>query len=138
VRALGTLVLLANTAEGRKELSALRHRPVLCFTDVRDGVLQEPGVLVLPNARSNRLNAARAAHLLLHQLEGPPLDEGAVRSQALSCEALTRRAMRREVAAYAAQARVAQSLGVFLPNVPPASLERAYGARCLALRRRAP
>jgi hypothetical protein len=135
-RALGTLALLATTAEGRAQLVKLRERPVLCFGPVHDGVLQAPRVLILAEARSARLNASRMAHLLVHELDGAPLDELAARSGALSCDELTERAMRREAAAYATESRVGQALGVTVASVPPVELAREYRARCQSLRRR--
>jgi hypothetical protein len=134
LRAFGTLALLAATAEGRVELAALGRRPRLCFAELPEGVLQHDAILILPSKRSCRANAARAGHLISHQLHGAPLDERAARSHAESCQELTRRAMQREASAYALEARVAQALGVSLGSTPPPLLERDYRTRCEALR----
>jgi hypothetical protein len=132
-RALCALGLLAVTAEGRAELARLGRRPTICFADLREGVLQQGTLLILPSAQSNRVNAARAGHLILHQLDGAPLDERAARSRSASCEELTRRAMQRESSAHALEARVGEALGVSLPSAPSPQLERDYRTRCEAL-----
>jgi hypothetical protein len=133
VRALWTLALLASTHDGRAELFRLWQRPRLCFADVGEGVLQQQTVLIVPSSRSNRMNAARVAHLLLHQLDGAPLDERAARSGFASCDELVQRAMRRESSAHAIEARVGRMLGVSLDSSPPPGLARAYRTRCEAL-----
>lgn len=134
MRALCALGLLATTGEGRAQIARLGQRPRICFADLSEGVLLEPGtVLILPSARSHRMNAARAGHLILHQLDGAPLDERAARSHSASCEQLTRRAMNRESAAHALEARVGEALGVALSSTPPPLLERAYRTRCETL-----
>jgi hypothetical protein len=133
MRALCTLGLLAATGEGRAELARLGQRPTICFADLGEGVLQQGTVLILPSAGSRRRNAARAGHLILHQLEGVPLDERAARSHRTSCEQLARRAIERESSAYALEARVGEALGVSLSSTPPPLLERDYRTRCEAL-----
>lgn len=120
---------LRELLEGLPELSALLSTPgpQVCFGHSEAGVLGEDGVMRLSGEVELRAEAARAAHLLLHHLEGPPLAPADGRA----CEVRVAEAMEVEEAAYALEARVRTQLGVPGPAPTPGpELAADYQRRC--------
>ncbi|MBI4703967.1 MAG: hypothetical protein HY744_22900 [Deltaproteobacteria bacterium] len=116
-RASRVRVLLASTAEGRDVLRRVGgHTPRVCFGGDEAGVLRADGVLVLSPQCSEREQAARLGHLLLHAVEGPPFPVRPAPSR--PCADLVAAAVRAEARAHALELRLRRELGVTAPRLP--------------------
>lgn len=121
---------------GRLLAAELGRELVVCYGDVREGVLQADGALVLQRDRSVPANAARLGHLLDHLVSGLPFDEPAVRSGKLACSEVVRSAAEVERRAHKLESELRKAFG--LPPLPFEDLAEEYRKRCQALRPEAP
>lgn len=122
--------------EAGKRLADAVGRPlVVCYGDVREGVVQADGAIVLERQRSEAANAARLAHLLHHLIHLLPFDESAVRAGALACEEVVRNAGVAEHMAHELESELRRAAG--LPPLVFEDLSDAYRQRCQALRNEA-
>ena len=135
-RTQAVLHRLRSQAQGVGLLAALGRVPVVCYGDVRDGILQTDGAVVLQKERAVNANAARLGHLLHHLVHGLPFDEKIVRSGALACDVLVARADVAERAAHKLENLLRHALR--LPPLPFEDLSDGYRQRCEELRQRPP
>jgi hypothetical protein len=117
---------------GKRLLGRIHRAPLVCYGDVPEGVLQEPGVIVLGSDRSVAANAARLAHLLCHRIDGLPFDEQAARTSTRTCEALAARAERMERRAWRIENDMRHAFG--LPAIAEDTHRLQYQERCESLR----
>jgi len=126
------LLQLGSQEEGHRLLASLGRTPRVCYGDVREGLLQTDGVLVLQRDRPLAANAARLGHLLHHLVRGLPLDETTLRASTLTCSELVRDADLGERAAYNLEGDLRRGFG--LSPLPFEDLSGEYRQRCQALR----
>jgi hypothetical protein len=119
---------LRSQAQGEGLLAALGRVPVVCYGNVREGILQTDGAVVLQKDRAVNANAARLAHLLHHLVHGLPFDEKLVRSGALACDALVSKADRAERVAHKLENHLRHAFR--LPPLPFEDLSDSYRLRC--------
>jgi len=158
-RATQILSSLGGDREGRSWLARVGYRPRVCFGQIEDGVVRTDGVFVLRDDWDAEANAARLGHLLVHQVEGPPLSDDAAQNSQTPCSQLVSDALDAEARAYAVELRLRRALGLeavaahardywkapepqrlqlvreyleSAPDRPP--LKEQYLGRCLSLR----
>jgi hypothetical protein len=109
-RAERVVVELGSVSAGRELLRAAAQPLNLCFAAGDAGAVRSDGVFVLPANWDDAEVAARLGHLLLHQIQGPPLPDSI--PQDAECSALVRRAVRAEVEAHLLEATLRRDLRV--------------------------
>ncbi len=107
---------------------------VVCYGDVREGVVQDDGAIVLQRDRPLPAQAARLAHLLTHLAWWAPFPADEIRTSRESCEEIADRAVAAEEEAHRIENDVRRSAG--LPALPVEDLRTQYAQRCRELRRR--
>jgi hypothetical protein len=120
--------------DGKRLVADLGRDPLVCYGDVREGVVQDDGVLVLQRDRPLPANAARMGHLLSHLLYWLPFDEKIVRTSKLSCSELAKNAGEAEQAANRLENVLRKALG--LPALLFEDLSAEYAKRCQVLRKK--
>lgn len=124
---------LRSHRHGKTLLVASGRPPVVCYGNVREGILHADGVVVLQKDHLVAANAARLGHLLHHLVHGLPFDEKNVRGSSASCDELVRTADLAERAAHALENDLRQAFR--LRPLAFEDLSDAYRQRCEALRK---
>jgi hypothetical protein len=130
------LARLRSQEAGKRLVAELGRELLVCYGNVREGVLQSDGALVLQRDRSLPANAARLGHLLHHLVRGLPFDETTVSTSGLACSEVAKTADEVERTAYALESELRKAFGL-----PPRAFEDLaddYQKRCQALRQRPP
>ena len=135
-RTRAVLARLRAQEAGKLLLAELGRDLVICYGDVREGVLQDDGALVLQRDRSAPANAARLGHLLHHLVRRLPFDETAARGGTLACSEIVKSAAEGERTAHQLESELRRTFG--LPPLPFEDLSEEYRRRCQALRSEPP
>lgn len=117
-----------------QELFQRVGRPlVVCYGDVREGVVQDDDLIVIQRDRTVPAQAARLAHLLAHLVWWPPFPKDQIRASHDPCPAVAATAMENEARA----ARLENELRTTfrLAPLPDEDLQRTYEQRCRELRK---
>ena len=133
-RSQAVLAQLRSQQSGKRLVSRLGRAPKICYGNVREGVVQSSGVLVLQRDRSLASNAARLGHLLLHLVHGLPFDDAIARTSPLSCGELVQAADAAEKRAHRLESELRKAFG--LASLAFEDLSAEYRARCQALRQK--
>jgi hypothetical protein len=133
-RTATVLARLRTDEDGKRIVASLARELTMCYGDVSEGIVQTDGVLVLQRDRSPAANAARLGHLLLHLVQGPPLDEEAAHKRERSCKELTEWANTMEKSAHDFESQLRKKFG--LAPLPYEDRSGEYAKRCQALRGR--
>jgi hypothetical protein len=128
------LAQLRSQQSGKRLVAQLGRAPRICYGNVREGVVQSSGVLVLQRDRSLPSNAARLGHLLFHLVHGLPFDDAIARTSPLSCGELVQAAGAAEKRAHRMESNLRKAFG--LAPLPFEDLSPDYAKRCQALRQR--
>jgi hypothetical protein len=132
-RTRGVLRRLRSHAQGKRLLAALGRLPVVCYGDVPEGILRTDGVALLEAKHPVSANAARLGHLLHHLVHGLPFDEKIASASTIAREALVKRALLSERAAYDLENDLRQ--GFRLPHLAFEDTSDGYMQRCRELRK---
>jgi hypothetical protein len=120
---------------GKSLVAGLGRELVVCYGDVREGVLQADGAVVLQRDRPVPANAARLGHLLHHLVHGLPFDESAVRG-GRACSEVVKAGGELERTAHKLESELRRAFR--LSPLPFEDLSQDYRKRCQALRPEAP
>jgi len=132
-RTQAVLRRLRSQTQGKALLAKVGRPPVVCYGNVREGILHADAVVVLQKDHAVEANAARLGHMLHHLVYGLPFDEKKVRSGRFSCDELAGTADLAERAAHALENDLRQAF-----RIEPLAFEdlsNAYRQRCEALRK---
>ena len=132
-RSDSVMARLRANESGAALLARLGRALIICYGDVREGVLQSDNAMVLQRDLPIAANAARLGHLVFHLVHGAPFDEAAASSSSLSCAELVKRAAAMERQAYALEDKLRKSFG--LPPQAFEDLSALYERRCRSVRR---
>jgi hypothetical protein len=130
-RSEALLARLRTDESGKRMIASLARELTICYGEVREGVVQSDGVIVLQRDRPLPANAARLGHLILHLVAGLPLDETAARTSSLSCNELVKYAGEAEKRAHTFECELRKAFG--LDPLPFEDLSAAYAKRCQVL-----
>jgi hypothetical protein len=134
-RTLAVLARLRALAAGEDPAAELGRPLTVCYGDVREGVVQDDGAIVLQRDRSIAANAARLGHLLHHLTHVLPFDEAAVRAGGLSCPEVVKNADAAEHMAHEVESQLRRAAG--LAPLAFDDLSEVYRQRCQTLRQAA-
>lgn len=133
-RTAEVVTLLRKHQRGQDIFKRIARPLVVCYGDVREGVVQEDDVLVLQRDRPVTAQAARLAHLLAHLVWWPPFLKDQVRASQEPCTAVAARAVEIEQPAGNLESELRKSFG--LPPLPEEDLRKSYEQRCREVRRK--
>jgi hypothetical protein len=128
------LARLRSHEEGKRLMAELGRDLTVCYGEVREGVVQTDGAVVLQRDRPAPANAARLGHLLHHLVRGLPFNEMTVATSTLACDEVAKNANAAERIAHDFEKELRQAFG--LSPLPFEDLTADYRKRCQALRKR--